>query len=99
MYCESYSLPGRDALAMWVTHKNLEVAVHLEGVLKMVAGLPTRECMVGVSGVAPANPIVGGGPTGGFDALLAGGNRGPPGKAPEVNDGGPLLTKTLDALE
>jgi hypothetical protein len=36
MYCESYSLPGRDALAMWVTHKNLEVAVHLEGVLKMV---------------------------------------------------------------
>ncbi len=55
--------------------------------------------MVGVSGVAPANPIVGGGPTGGFDALLAGGNRGPPGKAPEVNAGGPLLTKPLDALE
>ena len=45
MYCERYSLPGRDALAMWVAHKNLEVAVHLEGVLKMLV-LVVKEYLV-----------------------------------------------------
>jgi hypothetical protein len=45
MYCERYSLPGRDALAMWVVHKNLEVGVHLEQLLKMVM-LAVKEYLV-----------------------------------------------------
>ena len=55
--------------------------------------------MLGAWGGAPANPIADGGPTGGCCTLPAGGNRGPPGKTPEENAGGPLLTKPLGALE